>query len=80
MNGLVSESLAELLGLLVSALLAGVLTVVGVLTESAGLSNLLAGQSVFGLWELWMGAVLLYAGLYMLGYKRVWLGLHRSLA
>ncbi|GGO00370.1 MULTISPECIES: hypothetical protein [Haloarcula] len=80
MNGLASESLAELLGLLLSALVAGLLTVVGALTESAGLSNLLAGQSVFGLWELWMGAVLLYAGLYMLGYKRVWLGLRQTVA
>lgn len=80
MNGLVSESLAELLALLLSALVAGLLTVVGALTESAGLSNLLAGQSVFGLWELWMGAVLLYAGIYMLGYKRVWTGLQQAMA
>ncbi|WP_254279865.1 hypothetical protein [Haloarcula marina] len=80
MNGVLTESLGELFALAVSALLAGVLTVVGVLTESAGMANLQAGQSVFGLWELWMGAILLYAGLYMLGYKRVWTGLRQSAA
>ncbi|MBV0924065.1 hypothetical protein KTS45_07590 [Halomicroarcula limicola] len=71
MTALLSESLVELLGLVASAFVAGLLTVVGALTESAGLTNLLAGQSTFGAWELWMGAILLYAGVYMLGYRRV---------
>jgi hypothetical protein len=71
MNAIVTESLAELAGLLLSLVAAGLLTVVGALTESAGLANLLAGQSMLGLWELWMGAIALYAGVYLLGYKRV---------
>jgi len=68
-------SLGELLGRLLAALAAGLLTVVGVLTENAAVADLLAGQSVFGLWELGMGALLLYVGVYMLGYRQVWLGL-----
>ncbi|WP_135306251.1 hypothetical protein [Haloarcula amylovorans] len=71
MTALLSESLAELLGMVASVLVAGLLTVVGALTESAGLTDLLAGQSTMGLWELWMGTILLYAGVYMLGYQRV---------
>lgn len=78
MNGIVTESLAELLGLLFSILAAGVLTTVGALTESAGIANLLAGHSTMGLWELWMGAIALYAGIYMLGYQRVVRQLVRS--
>ncbi|WP_276270752.1 hypothetical protein [Haloarcula litorea] len=75
-----SESLLELLGLVGSALLSGLLTVVGVLTENAGVADLLAGQSVVGLWELWMGTLLLYAGVYLLGYKRVLPGLRATVA
>ena len=51
------------------------LTVVGALTENAGIADLLAGPSVFAFWELGTGARLLYVGIYTLGYRRVWLGL-----
>ena len=73
MNGF--GSLAELLSVLLAAAAAGLLTVVGALTENAGIADLLAGPSVFALWEIGMGLLLLYAGLYMLGYRRVWLEL-----
>ena len=73
MNGF--GSLVELLSLLLAAVAAGLLTVVGALTENAGIASLLAGPSVFGLWEVGMGALLLYVGIYMLGYRTVWLGL-----
>lgn len=73
MNGL--GSLGELLGLLPAAVAAGLLTVVGALTENAGIADLFAGQPVFGLWEVGIGALLLYVGIYMLGYRTVWLGL-----
>jgi len=78
MNG--SGSLAELLSLLLRALAAGILTAVGALTETAGIGDLLAGPSVFGLWEVAMGALLLYVGIYMLGYRQVWLGLRAAAA
>jgi hypothetical protein len=73
MNGL--GSLGELLSVLLRALAAGLLTAVGALTETAGIGDLLASPSVFGLWEVGMGALLLYVGIYMLGYREVWLGL-----
>lgn len=73
MNGL--GSLTELFSLLLSALAAGLLTVVGALTENAGVADMLAEPSVFAVWEVGMGLLLLYTGVYMLGYKRVWLGL-----
>jgi len=74
MRGLVS-----LLELLASLFAAAVLTLVGLLTENAAVADLLAGPSVFGLWELGMGLLLLYAGIYMLGYRRVWLGIRAGL-
>lgn len=78
MNGF--GSVSELLSLLLTAVAATVLTAIGALTENAGISDLLAGPSVFGLWEVGMGALLLYVGIYMLGYRQVWLGLRQQLA
>ena len=73
------KGLVSLLELLASLLAAGVLTLDGLLTENAAVADLLAGPSFFGLWELGMGLLLLYAGVYMLGYKRVWLGVRAGL-
>ncbi|WP_262175158.1 hypothetical protein [Haloarcula laminariae] len=73
MNGL--GSLSELLSLVLSALAAGLLTAVGALTENAGVADMLVEPSAFAVWEVGMGLLLLYTGIYMLGYKQVWLGL-----
>jgi hypothetical protein len=78
MNGL--GSLTELLSLLLTAAAAGILTVAGALTENAGVADLLADPSVFALWEVGMGALLLYVGVYMLGYRQVWVGLRSQFA
>lgn len=43
-------------------------TLVGVVTEGASLHALATGQTTLGLWELGMGAVALFVGLYLLGY------------
>lgn len=75
-----SESLPELLELVLSALLATAFTAGGTLTEQAALSDLSAGVSTFGLWELYMGLVLLYAGVYLLGYRRVLPAVSRATA
>lgn len=72
--------LTALAELLFSVLAAGLLTVGGLLTENAALADLAAGQSLFGLWELGMGLLLLYTGIYMLGYKRAWLGLRETVS
>lgn len=78
MTTLAFESAGELLGLLLSALAASGLTVIGALAETAGLDALAAGQSVLGAWELGMGAIALYAGVYMLGYQRIWRRLRQT--
>ena len=61
MQGAITESLAELLGLVFYATVAAVLTVVGALAELASLQDLAAGQSLFGLWEVAVGTLLLFA-------------------
>lgn len=63
MSDLLVEPLGELLGLAVYALVAGALTVVGSLTELAGVRDIAAGSLAIGLWEAAFGAVLLYAAL-----------------
>jgi len=65
-----SESIPELLELLLSTLLAAGLTVGGALTEQAALADLSGGISALALWEVYIGLVLLYAG-YTLGTQRV---------
>lgn len=72
MDGFLSTELVAGLDALVSLLATGVFTTVGTLTEHAGLQNVLAGHAAIGVWEVWMGAVALFAGLYLLGYRRVY--------
>ncbi|MGB9933133.1 hypothetical protein [Haloarcula amylolytica] len=67
---MVSESIPELLELLLSTLLAAGLTVGGALTEQAALADLSGGISALAIWEVYIGLVLLYAG-YTLGTRRV---------
>jgi hypothetical protein len=61
MQGIITESIVELLTLVFYAGLAVVLTVLGALAELASFEDLAAGQSVFGLWEIAVGTLLLYA-------------------
>ena len=72
MPSIALESGAELLALLGSALGTAVLTAAGLLVEEAGLQNVLAGQTVLGVWEAGIGAVLLFAGVYLLCYEQSW--------
>ena len=67
---MVSESIPELVELLLSTLLAAGLTIGGALTEQAALADLSGGVSAFAAWEVYMGLVLLYAG-YTLASRRV---------
>ena len=61
MQGVITESVAELLVLFLYAGLAVVLTVLVELAELASLETITSGQSFFGLWEVDLGALLLYA-------------------
>jgi hypothetical protein len=72
MNGLLTETVVELVSIIGSALAAALLTLGGVITEQAGARELLAGHSALGAWEVGMGALLLYAGVYLLGYRQAW--------
>lgn len=72
MEEVVYDSLGELLGLVGTAVVSGVVTVAGVLIERAGLAELAAGHSTIGLWEVLVGGLVLYVGLYLLGYQKVW--------
>lgn len=72
MKLLVYESVTELLALLGSAIGAAILTFTGILTEHAGIQNVLTGQVTLGAWEAWMGTLALFAGLYLLGYREFW--------
>jgi FtsH-binding integral membrane protein len=47
-------------------------TVVGVLVDRAGLEALLGGAVAQGVWELWMGTLAVFVGLYLLGYRTAW--------
>jgi len=66
-----SESVVVVPELLVSLILSPVLTIAGALIEQAALADLSAGVSTFALWELGMGLLLLYIGMYKLGYQKL---------
>lgn len=65
-----TESVPELLELLLSTLLAAGLTIGGALTEQAALADLSGGISALAIWEGYVGLLLLYAG-YTLASRRV---------
>lgn len=69
MNGIISETALELLAIFASALGSIILTGIGIMAEQAAVNNVLAGQLTVGLWEFTAGGILLFAGIYMLGYK-----------
>ena len=63
------DLLVDVLVTLASVVGAVGLTAVGVFVDRAGLSNLLAGAMAQGAWELWMGSLAIFVGLYLLGYR-----------
>lgn len=69
MRELGMDLLADLLYTLLSAAGAVAFTVVGLLVDRAGLEALLAGAPMQGVWELWMGTLAIFVGLYLLGYR-----------
>ncbi|WP_254532123.1 hypothetical protein [Natrinema gelatinilyticum] len=71
MTSIGPELLAESLSLVVYTIVAGVLTVGGVLVEQASVQHLGAGEAMIALWLAVLGGVMLYAGAYELGYQKV---------
>lgn len=66
-----SELIAELVPLLVYAVAGGLLTVGGVFAEYTSVQHLTAGDVTVALWLAGVGLVMLYAGLYGIGYRKV---------
>lgn len=61
MSELIAGSAVELLSVVFYAVVAGVLTVLGAVTELASVQQLTGGQTMLGLWEVGVGILLLYA-------------------
>ncbi|WP_255169427.1 hypothetical protein [Natrononativus amylolyticus] len=66
-----SELLAESLSMLLYLVVAAVLTAGGLAAEYASLQHLGSGDALVALWLAALGGVMLYAGLYGIGYQKV---------
>ena len=69
MRDLGLEPLVDVLATLAAVLGSVGFTAVGVLVDRAGLEALLGGAVAQGAWELWMGTLAIFVGLYLLGYR-----------
>ena len=65
------ELLAESFVLLLYTVVAVALTAGGLVAEYSGLQYLGAGELATGLWLAAFGAVMLYAGVYGIGYQKL---------
>ncbi|MCU4801376.1 hypothetical protein OB920_13430 [Halobacteria archaeon HArc-gm2] len=65
------ESLVELFTVAVELVAMVLLSTLGVLAERAGFAALASGFEPVSLWLVGVGAVALYAGVYMIGYQRL---------
>lgn len=72
MEDSVVDTMVELVVIVAAGIGSVGITVAGWLTEQAGLHNVLSGDLTLGLWELWMGTIALFVGVYLLGYRTVW--------
>ena len=66
-----SELIAESLALLLYVLVGAVLTAGGLAAEYASLQHFGSGEAVVALWLAGLGAIMLYAGIYGIGYQKV---------
>ncbi|ELY91038.1 hypothetical protein C483_10151 [Natrialba hulunbeirensis JCM 10989] len=66
-----SELLAESLSLLLYTVAAGALTIAGAAAEYASLQHFGSGETMVALWLAAIGGIMLYAGVYGLGYQKV---------
>ncbi|WP_121744071.1 hypothetical protein [Natronorubrum halophilum] len=71
MGSATPEILTELLPLLAYTIVASVLTAGGVAAEYASFQHLGSGEAMVGVWLAAIGCVMLYAGVYGLGYQKV---------
>jgi len=71
MSSVNPELVAESLVLILYTLVAAALTIGGVLVEYTSLQHVGAGDLTVGLWLAAIGAVMLYAGIYAIGYQKL---------
>ena len=71
MGSAVPELLSELLPLALYTIAAGVLTIGGFAAEYASMQHIDAGETTVALWLAAIGCVMLYAGVYGIGYQKV---------
>ena len=65
------ELLAELLPMAAYTIAAGLLTIGGFAAEYASMQHVGAGETTVALWLAAIGCVMLYAGVYGIGYQKV---------
>lgn len=65
------ETAGEVAATALVALGAGVVTLAGLLAEESSIQALLGGHAITALWYAYMGAIALYVGVYLLGYREV---------
>ncbi|TYL39616.1 hypothetical protein CV102_04820 [Natronococcus pandeyae] len=73
-----SELLAESLSLLLYTIVAAVLTAGGLAAEYASVQHLGSGEAAVALWLAVLGGVMLYAGVYGIGYQKVFASVRSS--
>lgn len=71
MTAIDPELLAEGASMLLYTLVAVLLTAGGVFAEYSSLQHLGGGDQIVALWLAAFGAILLYAGVYGIGYEKV---------
>lgn len=78
MNDAFWEVILDTLAVLGSAAATVVFTAGGILVEKAGIENLAIGSATIGAWEVYMGTLLLFVGLYLWGYRQLFHRLYRA--
>ncbi|WP_306054657.1 hypothetical protein [Natronococcus wangiae] len=73
-----SELIVESFALLLYTVAAAVLTAGGLAAEYASVQHYGSGEAVVALWLAALGGVMLYAGVYGLGYQKVLDAVHSS--
>lgn len=71
MNEVLVDVVAEVVAVFVFSVGATALAALGLLMEQAGIASLTTGQVIVGLWYVYMGGVVLFVAVYLLGYRQV---------
>lgn len=71
MEEMLLEAAAGLISFILYGVLAGVFGYTGFVLEEVGLTSLLSGDMVLGLWYLYMGSLALYVAIYLIGFPEL---------